>query len=319
MKARALLSTALAALCALTVGLPFAQAQRAAERPPQFVVFNFDATPGPDGGRDFYTHFADFVAASSHGEGRITLFLNAQFFMLPHRWRPPRGSRWEGHPESYQRYLDPREHNPHEIPFARDPAQIEGRVRVVQELARRGHELSSHSTRHENGGSWDQAAWRSEFDEYSRYMHDLVGLEPPVGFRAPHLAATSALLEVEGERHMLYDASRPGEGRVWPRRSAGNVWSFPVPSFYFPRLQRRIIAFDDSYRLRHVTDAELGEVYLAEFEHRFHSNRAPLVISSHGPFAGASRILVRAVCGRPQVRCASFRQLAEYLNAHPPS
>lgn len=286
-------------------------------RPPQFLLISYDATPGPDATHDAYTQMAAAVRHAGRGLGHITLFLNAKFYMLQHDWTPPRSSRWEGHPELYARYVDPLVTVRHVIPYARDPDEIEGRIATLRAIEREGHEIASHGTRHLHGREWTASQWRDEFDEYERYMHEVVGTAVAHGFRAPFLEWSDTLHTVESERHFEYDASRPVGTVAWPQRVSPGVWEIGVPTMFFPQLQRTILVFDDSFRIRHLTEQDIEPVYQAEFERRYHGARAPMVIASHGNYSGPALRLAASVCRHADVRCATFHELAEYMNAHP--
>ncbi|MEI8257187.1 MAG: polysaccharide deacetylase family protein, partial [Deltaproteobacteria bacterium] len=201
--------------------------------------------------------------------------------------------------------------------YGRDPDEIEGRIATVRVLASEGHELASHGVRHLHGRAWSSAAWRAEFDEYERYMHDVVGLPAPRGFRSPFLEWSPTLFESEAERHLAYDASRPVRTAAWPQQAARGVWEIGVPMVFFPTLQRVILSFDDSFRIRHLTEADVEPVYFAEFERRYRGSRAPMVIASHGNYTAPALRLATQVCRRPDVRCATFHELADYMTAHP--
>lgn len=290
-------------------------------RPAQWIVLNFDATPGGAGAPEDegFARLARTVRGLDNGQGGITLFLNAQFYMLPHGWRPPRGSPWEGQPLSYTRFLDPSTDDPRVISYARDPDMIEARIRNTRAMLSGPIELASHGTRHANGRGWSEARWTEEFDEYERYLREVVGIPPPVGFRAPFLAWNEAMHRAEARRGMRYDASPATDSsRCWPRRRPGtSLWVFGVPTIMVPSLGRTILSFDDSFRQRALDDDQVYEVYRQEFDRRYADGRAPMFIGSHGSYARSALRLARAVCRRADVRCSSYRELVEYLDAHP--
>jgi hypothetical protein len=63
---------------------------------------------------------------------------------------------------------------------------------------------------------------------------------------------------------------------------------------------------------------------LAGFERAYTGNRAPLIIGNHfeswngGVYMRAVEETIKTVCGKPDVRCVSFRQLADWLDAQDP-
>ena len=65
---------------------------------------------------------------------------------------------------------------------------------------------------------------------------------------------------------------------------------------------------------------EMLDTYLEYFNENYHGNRAPIHIGHHFfPYQGAVyhealQEFAKMVCGRPEVRCVSYRELADYLD-----
>lgn len=63
---------------------------------------------------------------------------------------------------------------------------------------------------------------------------------------------------------------------------------------------------------------------LKGFERAYDGNRAPLIIGNHfeswngGTYMRAVEEVVETVCTKEEVRCVSFRQLADWLDAQDP-
>jgi hypothetical protein len=65
---------------------------------------------------------------------------------------------------------------------------------------------------------------------------------------------------------------------------------------------------------------ETKDAYMSYFLSNYNGNRAPVSIANHfskwndGVYWEAMKDFAKEVCGLPQVRCATFKELVEYLN-----
>jgi hypothetical protein len=55
----------------------------------------------------------------------------------------------------------------------------------------------------------------------------------------------------------------------------------------------------------------------SEFRRRYRGARAPFLISGHGGFRDPITRFMRHVCHMEHVRCATFREVVEFMDAHP--
>jgi hypothetical protein len=53
------------------------------------------------------------------------------------------------------------------------------------------------------------------------------------------------------------------------------------------------------------------------FYQRYQGSRAPLLVSGHGGFRAPITRFMRRVCRMDHVRCATFREATDYMDAHP--
>jgi hypothetical protein len=206
------------------------------------------------------------------------------------------------------------------------------KVRNIRELDELGVELGSHSVRHAHGGGWSEEAWRFELADHQRIL-DLVGLPRPSGFRAPFLDWSPGLYPALEAMGMVYDTSQVG-GRAWPVRAPGSrIWIFGVPSVSIPghpnalfydfnleeRLRQAAVGkgIAGEANLRRWIDDAFYAVANGEFQRRYAGNRAPFLVSGHGTFLEPILRLMKRICPLPGVRCATFREAAAYLDAHP--
>jgi peptidoglycan/xylan/chitin deacetylase (PgdA/CDA1 family) len=274
-----------------------------------------DATPQLGKGKapSFFESFLDAVKTS--GDARFTLFINTGFLQLPSKWVPPKGSKWDNKPETYQKYLAPADMGRNKaIPYAADPDEIEGRVKTILALHAKGVEMGSHTVRHDHGGQWTVEQWRAEFKDHQRIL-DMFGLPTPVGFRAPFLETNDAMYQVMGEYRMKYDTSRPGSGVKQPEKRPGtDMWQVGVPSV---KVKGRIaLLFDLNLRDNlKMSNDEFYDMAKKEFDARYHGTRAPLLLSGHGNYSQPIKRFMKEVCGKPEVRCGTFAEYADYLTS----
>ena len=293
----------------------------------QFVLLGFDATPGPkprveDTGFHYIYESINRHRAPGRPPNSFTLFISTGLLQLQ-----PGRSRHTEEERAFEGVL-PR--NQPVIGYARDVSVIQARAANVRELSARGVEIGSHAVRHAHGLRFDEATWRTELVDHER-ISELLDLPRPVGFRAPFLEYNEAMYTALAAHGTRYDASRPG-GRAWPTRHPSGIWLFSIPNVIVPP-GRRALFFDDNLRElllplahaagksgrdaeRHIDDAYY-QAAMAEFQERYRGERPPFLISGHGNFRGGILRVMRNVCGLPDVRCATFREAVEYLDAHP--
>ncbi|MBI5498659.1 MAG: polysaccharide deacetylase family protein [Deltaproteobacteria bacterium] len=299
------------------------------EKRTQFVLLSFDTTPGWRSQGECSGFCQLYQALNRNRDpGRppnsFTLFMSTGGMQFD----PDR----RGLSEEERRYLgvEPRLAPVYE--YAERLERVLAKVQRIRELDELGIELASHSVRHRHGGAWSEDEWRFEIGDHRRIL-DLVGLPLPAGFRAPFLEWSPGMYRALEESGATYDSSQVG-GREWPRRHPGTrIWVFALPTVVIPG-RGGVLFFDDNVRsiLREaavdagvagderiaawVEDA-YGDAALREFQARYSGNRAPFLISGHGEFQGPMLRVMRRVCPLPDVRCATFREAAAYMDEHP--
>ena len=293
----------------------------------QFVLLGFDATPSAE--RPLRRQGFHYVFRALNRDRRegppnaFTLFISTGHFQLT-----PGLRRYRGDARPFEGHLPL---NRPVIRYARGLSEIQRRAANVREISELGVEISSHGVRHRRGLRFSDQEWREEIDEHAR-ITSLAGLPSPVGFRAPFLEHNRGMYAALAAHGVRYDASRPG-ARTWPTRDETGIWLFPIPSVSVPGSRGPTLFFDDNLRTvmgeeaaRRGLEGREAEAFMdrgyvraarAEFDLRYRGERAPLLLSGHGNFRGAILRFMRGVCGRPQVRCASFREATDYLDAHP--
>ncbi|MCA9534891.1 MAG: polysaccharide deacetylase family protein [Myxococcales bacterium] len=293
----------------------------------QFVLLGFDATPPEERPVDrtgFHYIYEALNRERPAGAPRnaFTLFISTGNF----QFAP--GARNLGSEERPFEGLLPR--NQPVIRYARTLRYIRARAANVRDMAALGVEIGSHAVRHAHGLRWSEAEWRVELADHQR-ISDLLRFPRPLGFRAPFLEYNDGMYAALAAHGARYDASQPG-GRSWPTRHPSGIWQFSVPTVPVPGGGRALF-FDDNLRTvfggmararglsGRAAEDHMDSLYvdaaMAEFQQRYSGERAPLLVSGHGNFRKGILRFMRRVCELPDVRCTTFREATDYLDAHP--
>ncbi|NUS15290.1 MAG: hypothetical protein HOY69_28490, partial [Streptomyces sp.] len=164
------------------------------------------------------------------------------------------------------------------------------------------------------------------------YAKGVVGGRPPCLTDPPGLPAAA---EAAGFRYLADPTPQP---QVWPAKT-GDMWRFPLQEVPVPGRDTETPASDQGFLsvqsgtpVTGVPDPQQNATWgrqmrdglLAGFDRAYDGNRAPLVVAGHleswngGTYLRAVEDTVRDVCGKPEVRCVSFRQLADWLDMQDP-
>jgi hypothetical protein len=127
-----------------------------------------------------------------------------------------------------------------------------------------------------------------------------------------------------------YDASRLAPLGQWPQRIDG-LWSFPLLELPFPGHTYSVVSMDYNFFANQVSlspaqaEAETYRTLWNAFRTSYLGGRAPLSLGQHfetwNDWAydhALARVLLTA-CRLPEVRCVSFDQLADFLDALTPA
>jgi hypothetical protein len=131
-----------------------------------------------------------------------------------------------------------------------------------------------------------------------------------------------------------YDTSGISFPDQWPQKRDG-LWRFNLASVRIAGLGRRTLSMDYNFSVaqsharsdpRHAEafKAQMLATYLAYFRASYTGNRAPLNIGHHfeayqgGVYNEALKEFARRACGLPEVKCAAYSELADFMDRQSP-
>lgn len=314
---------------------PAAQRLRPGERPPQFVVFSWDGA-----GEDSQKLFSHFREVGKKYDAKMTYFLSG-VYMLPgakkHLYHPPKHGAGAS-----------------DIGF-NDVQGIRDTVAQMRGAWEEGNEIGTHFNGHFCGpdggvGTWSPEEWKSEIRQAEAFVKNWktnTGLKDEkalpfdyskelVGGRAPCLEGQRALIPAAKEMGFRYDASSIGGRQVWPGRIDG-IWDFPLQEVPFPGRAFETLSMDYNFLAnqsgttkgaasKHAAwGKQMRDGLIAAFDRAYKGNRAPMFIGNHfeswngGTYMRAVEDTIKTVCPRQDVRCVTFKQLADWLDAQNPA
>ena len=286
-------------------------------RPPQFVVVSFDGSGDPK----LWRHWR---AVGARTGARFSFFLSGVYLLD-----------WAHH----DRYVPPAEsRGSSAIGFAPDAAWIAAMRRQIALGYGEGNEIGTHYNGHFCGpggvGGWTAADWSAELDEFDRLLFTSTAKLPfgpgeIVGGRTPCLEGNLDALYPVLRRHGLrYDASREAPLGAWPSKRLG-IWSVPLLELPFIGHTFRVVSMDYNLMANQIDEtparieSETYRTFWNAFLVSYRGNRAPLSLGMHFETweswaydHAVTRFLLRA-CRLPQVRCATYRELVDWLDSHP--
>ncbi|MHA5050307.1 polysaccharide deacetylase family protein [Streptomyces sp. SD15] len=314
--------------------LPRPERLKPGQKPPQFVVFSWDGA-----GEDSQKLFSHFRKVAKANNATMTYFLSG-VYMLPED----------------KRYLyEPPEHSPgsSDIGF-NDEQGIEETAKQLRGAWLEGNEIGTHFNGHfcgsEGGvGEWSVAEWKSEIAQAKSFVKSWktnTGMTkaPPlpfdydkelIGARTPCLEGQKNFMKAASQLGFRYDTSGVND-QVWPKRREG-LWDLSMQLVPFVGHSYEQLTMDYNFMVNQSGTATQGDldkqVYwgdqmrdslLKGFDRAYDGNRAPLIIGNHfeswngGNYMRAVGEVIERVCTKSDVRCVSFRQLADWLDAQDP-
>lgn len=303
-------------------------------RPPQFVVMSFDNCTELERWQQLVA-FLDRMA-QQHKSIHFTFFVSGTNFLNNDKQSLYQGPKHEA--------------GEAEIPFGGTKAEIKERILLMNKLYQKGNEFGSHAVGHFDGSSWKITDWEHEFNMYHHLFDNIIihnALSPAAtfafsyheiaGFRAPYLAVNTALYSVLKSNHFRYDASGIGHLSDWPAKQA-DLWHFNLVRLNIAGTDKKTLSMDYNFYLaqsnaKEDSDPEhqkqyrqqMLDTYMHYFNTNYHGNRAPLRIGHHftnfqnGIYNQALFKFAERICGLPEVRCVTFKELADFMDQQKPA
>ncbi|QSS95080.1 MULTISPECIES: hypothetical protein [Streptomyces] len=315
--------------------MPAVQRLAPGEKPPQFVVFSWDGA-----GEDSQKLFSHFRGVAKKYNAKMTYFLSGVYLL----------------PEEKKDLYNPPQHAPgrSDIGF-NDTKGIRDTLAEVRAAWKEGNEIGTHFNGHFCGkdggvGTWSVDEWKSEISQAKAFVKswktntpELKGEAPLpfdydeelIGARTPCLEGQKNMVAAARTMGFRYDSSGVGN-QVWPKKKDG-VWDVPLQLVPVPGRAFETLSMDYNFMVNQSGTATQGDPsqhefwgnqmrdgLLQAFDRSYNGNRAPLIIGNHfeswngGTYMRAIEETIAKVCPKEGVRCVSFRQLADWLDAQDP-
>ncbi|MEN3582566.1 hypothetical protein AAH978_00130 [Streptomyces sp. ZYX-F-203] len=303
------------------------------DKPPQFVVFSWDGA-----GEDSQKLFSHFREVAKRNDATMTYFLSGVYLL----------------PEEKRNLYRPPQHSPgrSDIGF-NDARGIADTVRQLRLAWLEGNEIGTHFNGHFCGaggvGEWSVEEWKDEIAQAKRFVKswktnsetdDAAPLpfdyeKELIGARTPCLEGQENFTRAAADLGFRYDSSGVND-QVWPERKNG-LWDVSLQLVPFPGHDFEQLAMDYNFMVNQSGTTTQGDPtkhrlwgdqmrdgLLSGFYRAYDGNRAPLIIGNHfeswngGTYMRAIEEVVEEVCTKKDVRCVSFRQLVDWLDAQEP-
>ncbi|MFJ5227520.1 hypothetical protein [Streptomyces sp. NPDC088400] len=303
------------------------------QKPPQFVVFSWDGA-----GEDSQKLFSHFRDVGKKYNATMTYFLSGVYLL----------------PEEKAKMYNPPQHSPgsSDIGF-NDTQGIKDTLRELRGAWRDGNEIGTHFNGHFCGkdggvGTWSVDEWKSEIKQAKSFVKGWktnAGLtnEAPLPFDYDKEMVGGRTPCLEGQKNMMlaartmgfrYDSSGIGN-QVWPKKKDG-LWDIPLQLVPVPGREFETLSMDYNFMFNQSGTVkgdpsqheywgnQMRDGLLEAFDRAHKGNRAPLIIGNHfeswngGTYMRAIEETMKTVCTQKDVRCVSFRELADWLDVQDP-
>lgn len=291
-------------------------------RPPQFVLLAFDGSYN----NGFWEESRAFAQQTSL---KFTYFISSVYYVA----RPNNAS-----------YQAPRQRQgASNIGWGDDSADIERRLAHTRAAVQEGHEIASHAAGHYDGSAWSESEWMKEFESFDTMLFNAprtAGLSSfdmgfasrdVVGFRAPQLGHSRGLFATLANKGFTYDTSKVDAPDYWPQKVDG-VWNFPLARLRIVGSGKATLSMDynffvadsrgsnDAVTANHAKyERQMVDTYMQYFQSNYYGNRAPVHIGHHfskwngGAYWKAMQTFARRVCGLPEVKCVTYKELVSFV------
>ncbi|GHH39412.1 hypothetical protein [Streptomyces candidus] len=303
------------------------------EKPPQFVVFSWDGA-----GEDSQRLFSHFRKVGQKYGAKMTYFLSGVYLL----------------PEDKKTLYNPPRHSVgrSDIGF-NDARGIKDTVEQIRGAWFEGNEIGTHFNGHFCGkdggvGTWSKEEWKSEILQAKAFVKNwksnaaLKSVKPLpfdyetelIGARTPCLEGRKNFMRAASEMGFRYDTSGVND-QIWPQKQ-GKLWDLSMQLVPIPGRAFQTLSMDYNFYMNQSGAArgdeskheywgnQMRDGLVQAFERSYRGNRAPLIIGNHfeswngGTYMRAIEDTIKTVCTQQEVRCVSFRQLADWLDAQDP-
>ncbi|MBV2357857.1 hypothetical protein KUM39_26460 [Streptomyces sp. J2-1] len=315
--------------------LPVPEKLKPGQKPPQFVVFSWDGA-----GEDSQKLFSHFRKVAKENNATMTYFLSGVYML----------------PEEKRDLYRPPQHTPgsSEIGF-NDRQGISDTLKQVRLAWLEGNEIGTHFNGHfcgPQGGAdtWSVDEWKSEINQAKGFVKSwrtntgMTGTAPLpfdydkelIGARTPCLEGRKNFVKAASDLGFRYDSSGVVH-QLWPQKR-GKLWDLSMQLVPFPGHTYEQLTMDYNFMVNQSGTQTQGDPdkfdywgdqmrdgLLKGFYRAYDGNRAPLVIGNHfeswngGTYMRALDEVIKQTCTKPEVRCVSFHQLADWLDAQDPA
>ncbi|MFD8807615.1 hypothetical protein [Streptomyces sp. NPDC059597] len=314
--------------------LPSPEKLKHGQKPPQFVVFSWDGA-----GEDSQKLFSHFRKVAKDNHANMTFFLSGVYML----------------PEAKRDLYKPPQHSPgrSDIGF-NDDQGIADTAKQARLAWLEGNEIGTHFNGHFCGpdggvGQWSVDEWKSEISQAKQFVKTwktnsgLKNASPLpfdydrelIGARTPCLEGQKNFVKAASQMGFRYDSSGVNN-QLWPKKKEG-LWDLSMQLVPFPGHTFEQLTMDYNFMVNQsgtqtqgdpdkfgLWGDEMRDGLLRGFDRAYNGNRAPLIIGNHfeswngGTYMRAIEDVVKTVCGKPDVRCVSFHELADWLDAQDP-
>jgi hypothetical protein len=315
---------------------PVAKRLAPGQKPPQFVVFSWDGA-----GEDSQKLFSHFREVGKKYHANMTYFLSGVYML----------------PKDRRELYDPPKHNAgsSDIGF-NDTEGIRNTITQVRGAWEDGDEIGTHFNGHfcgpEGGvGTWSVDQWKSEISQAKSFVKKWKTNDPGlaeenplpfdydkelIGGRTPCLEGRKNMVAAARTMGFRYDSSGVND-QVWPKKKDG-IWDLSMQLVPVPGREFETLSMDYNFMFNQSGTTTQGDPGMHEhwgnqmrdgllkaFDRSYDGNRAPLIIGNHfeswngGTYMRAVEDTIATVCTKEGVRCVSFRQLADWLDAQDPA
>ncbi|MFI1394117.1 hypothetical protein [Streptomyces sp. NPDC020681] len=302
------------------------------QQPPQFVVFSWDGA-----GEDSQKLFSHFRKVAKKYDATMTYFLSGVYLL----------------PEEKASLYDPPQHaaGRSDIGF-NDTQGIKDTVRELRGAWLEGNEVGTHFNGHfcgKNGvDNWSVAEWKSEISQAKSFVKNWrtnSGLkdekplpfdydEELIGARTPCLEGRTNFVRAASQLGWRYDTSGIND-QLWPKKDLG-LWDLSLQMVPVPGRAFETLSMDYNFMVNQSGTAkgarsmherwgdQMRNGLVQAFNRAYNGNRAPLIIGNHfeswngGTYMRAVEQTIATVCVKRDVKCVSFKQLADWLDVQDP-